>query len=65
MLLKHKIYIFISFVRLGRIQATAKKVLVPKIKSMVEDGAAYQNENVLVTHNDPKYKTTGTDSSLI
>jgi hypothetical protein len=32
--------------------------LIPKIKTLVEEGAAYEIENVLVAHNDPKYKTT-------
>jgi len=32
--------------------------LTPKIKAMVEEGAAYEVENVLVTRNDTKYKTT-------
>ena len=29
-----------------------------KIKSEVKEGEAYEVENVLVTHNDPKYATT-------
>jgi len=45
-------------VQLGKIQASGKKDLLPKIKTLVEEGAAYEIENVLVTHNDPKYKTT-------
>ena len=30
----------------------------PKIRSVLEEGAAYEVENVLVTHNDPKYQIT-------
>jgi hypothetical protein len=32
---------------------------VPKIKAMVDDGCAYEVENALVAHNDPKYQCTG------
>ena len=42
--------------QLGKIQASAKKVLVPKIKSLVQEGECYVIENVLVTHNEPKYR---------
>ena len=45
--------------QLGKIQASAKKVLVPKIKSLVQEGECYAIENVLVTHNEPKYRCTG------
>jgi hypothetical protein len=31
---------------------------VPKIRSNVEEGSAYDIENVLVTKNDPKYQVT-------
>lgn len=39
------------------IQATAKKHLIPKIKAEVQEGSAYEVENVLVIGNDPKYAT--------
>jgi hypothetical protein len=32
--------------------------LIPKIKSLVEEGAAYEVENLLVTKNELKYPTT-------
>jgi hypothetical protein len=32
--------------------------LVPKFKAVVQEGSLYDVENVLVTHNDPKYQTT-------
>ncbi|AES99413.2 hypothetical protein MTR_5g080500 [Medicago truncatula] len=41
---------------LGKIQASAKKHLVPRIRSNVEEGSTYDIENVLVTKNDPKYQ---------
>lgn len=44
--------------QLGKIQASAKKHLVPTFKSMVEEVATYEVENVLVARNDPKYQTT-------
>lgn len=44
--------------KLGMIQATAKKHLIPKIKAEVQEGSAYEVENVLVMQNDPKYATT-------
>ena len=44
--------------QLGKIQASAKKHLLPKVKSRVELGSAYEIENVLVTHNEPKFPTT-------
>jgi hypothetical protein len=40
------------------IEATAKKHLIPKIKAEVQEGSAYEVENVLVMQNDPKYATT-------
>lgn len=40
----------------GKIQASAKKHLIQKVKSLVEVGSAYEIENVLVTRNEPKYK---------
>lgn len=43
---------------LEKIQATVERNLVAKIKSEVEEGQAYEVENVLFTHNDPKYVTT-------
>lgn len=46
------------FTQLGKIQATAKKHLIPKIKSLVEEGAAYEVEKLLVTKNEFKYQTT-------
>ena len=42
--------------QLGKIQASVKKHLVPKIKAMVDEGCAYDVENALVAHNDPKYQ---------
>jgi hypothetical protein len=50
--------LFISKKQLGKIQASAKKHLVPKIRSNVEEGSAYDIENVLVTKNDLKYQVT-------
>jgi len=44
---------------MGKIQASRKKALVPKIKSLVEEGGCYEIENVLVTRNEPKFCTTG------
>jgi hypothetical protein len=44
--------------QLGKIHATAKKALIPKIRSLVQDGEAYEVENVLVAHNEAKYKYT-------
>ncbi|RHN82124.1 putative nucleic acid-binding protein [Medicago truncatula] len=44
--------------KLGKIQASAKKHLVPRIRSNVEEGSTYDIENVLVTKNDPKYQVT-------
>jgi hypothetical protein len=49
---------FFFCVQLGKIQASGKKDLVPKIKTLVEEGAAYEIESVLVAHNNPKYKVT-------
>lgn len=45
--------------QLGKIQATAKKTLIPKIRSLVQDGAAYEIQNVLVAHNEIRYRCTG------
>jgi len=45
--------------QLGKIQATDKKALIPKIRSLVQDGATYEIENVLVAHNENKYRCTG------
>lgn len=42
---------------LGKIQASAKKTLVPKFKAIVQEGSVYEVENVLVRHNNPKYQT--------
>lgn len=41
-----------------KIQATTKKSLISSVKTKVAEGATYEFENVLVTHNDPKYQTT-------
>jgi hypothetical protein len=38
--------------QLGKIQATAKKGLIKKIKEEVQEGEVYEVENMLVTHND-------------
>ncbi|KEH33752.1 DUF223 domain protein [Medicago truncatula] len=45
--------------KLGKIQATAKKTLIPKIRSLVQDGEAYEIQNVLVAHNEIRYRCTG------
>lgn len=45
-------------IQLGKIQASAKKHLVSRIRSNVEEGSTYDIENVLVTKNDPKYQVT-------
>lgn len=45
--------------QLGKIQATAKKTLIPKIRSLVQDGEAYEIQNVLVAHNEIRYRCTG------
>jgi len=47
------------YTQLGKIHATAKKVLVPKIRAVVQEGQAYEIQNVLVTHAEPKYQMTG------
>jgi len=44
--------------QLGKIQASAKKHLVPKIRENVQEGSTYEIENVLVTKNDRKYQVT-------
>jgi hypothetical protein len=45
--------------QLGKIQASAKKSLIPKISSLVQEGECYEIENVLVTHNEAKYRCAG------
>jgi hypothetical protein len=44
---------------MGKIQASGKKALVPKIRSLVEEGGCYEIENLLVTHSEPKFRYTG------
>lgn len=45
--------------KMGKRQASGKKILVPKIKSLVEEGSCYEIENVLVTRNETKFRCTG------
>lgn len=45
--------------------ASAKKALIPSVKTRVTEGATYELENVLVTHNDKKIPTTRHTFKLI
>jgi hypothetical protein len=44
--------------QLGKIQATAKKSLIKKIKKEVHEGEVYEVENMLVTQNDAAHGAT-------
>lgn len=47
-----------GILQLGKIHVSAKKVLIPKIKSLVNEGDCYEIENVLVTHSEAKFRFT-------
>jgi hypothetical protein len=49
---------FFIVLRLGKIQATARKDLVNKTKEKVKEGEVYDIENLLVTHNDASFAAT-------